>query len=358
MSNFATSAPFNNLSFGNVAVAISREFYKRGLYPSIFPIGGGVDISSQVGDEGFNRWLSNGINNAQKYHSRDNPTLKLWHVGGSLESPSKKTHLLTFYECNDPTPTEVNILKNQDKVYLTNQYSVDIIRSHGVNAELAPLGFDSHNFRQLEKRPVIDGVMTTLLLGKAENRKNTFRQLSLWSKRYGNRREYRLNVAIANSFLKPEHLDALINQALEGKKYWNINFLPFMATNAEYNSYLQSGQIVLAASSAEGFGLGEYHATALGAWPVALNAHAFKDHFNNSNACLIQPNGMVPLYDGIFFAPNQAFNQGSGFTFSDDDWYAAHELAEKRAAAGINTEGLKLQQQTYAQTVDILLKSL
>lgn len=356
--DFGLTMPFNNLSFGNVAFGITREIYKRGLHPSIFPIGN-VDGSAQVPDDGFNKWLADRINNAEKDHSRDNMVLRLWHLRGSMESHSRKnSQLLTFFECNDPTKHEINILKNQDKVWVTNRYTQRVFKLFGIDAGYAPLGFDSHNFKRLEKRPTIEGVTSFLLLGKAEKRKQTFRQLNLWAKKYGNKREYRLNVAIHNPFIQEAHLNALIGQSLEGKQYWNIVFLPFMKTNAEYNSYLQSGDIVLACSMAEGFGLGEYHAAALGAWPVALRAHSYLDFFDDSNSVGVQPNGMEVLHDGIFFAPNQPYNQGSGFTFADDDWYAACEEAECRAKTGINNNGLNLQQKTYKDTVDTLLKDI
>ena len=192
---FGLTMPYNPVSFGNVAFGITREIYKRGLHPCIFPIGN-VDLSAQAPDDGFNKWLGDRINNAEKDHSRDNMVLRLWHLRGSMESHSRKnSQLLTFFECNDPTKHEINILKNQDKVWVTNRYTQRVFKLFGIDAGYAPLGFDSHNFKQLEKRPTIEGVTTYLLLGKAEKRKQTFRQLNLWAKKYGNKREYRLNVA-------------------------------------------------------------------------------------------------------------------------------------------------------------------
>lgn len=358
-SDFAIDVALNNLSFGQTSVAILREAYTRGLTPNVFAMNGVVDISAQKPDDKFNQWLGHCINKAQKEHSRKNTSVRLWHIQGSLNSYSDTdSRLITFYECNDPTSTEINVLRNQSKVYVTNRYTQSIFQRVGVNAEYLPLGFDAHNFGVLEKRPGVEGAITTLLLAKLEHRKHTLRQLSLWAKKYGNQKEYRLNAAIFNPFLPPERQQQMIVQALEGKQYWNINFLPFMGTNAEYNAYLQSGQIVLACSGSEGFGLGEFHAAAMGAWPVALAAHAYKDHFSESNAVMIQPNGMVPVYDEVHFAQGQPFNQGSIFTFSDEAWYAGVEEAHKRAAIGLNSAGFTLQKQTYSQAVDILLKDL
>lgn len=359
MNDFALDLPINNLSFGNVSVAILRECYKRGLQPNVFPLQNQVDVGAHKPDEQFNNWLKHCIEKAQREHCRKTTAFKLWHTNGSLASYSETdARLITFIETSEITPTEVNVLRNQDLVYVTNHYTRRTLSQFGVEATHLPLGFDSHNFGVLEPRPGVKGEITTLLLAKLEHRKHTLRQLSLWAKRYGNQKGYRLNAAIFNPFLKPEHQQAMVHQALEGKSYWNITFLPFMGTNAEYNQYLQSGQVVLACSGAEGFGLGEFHAAAMGAHPVALKAHAYLDYFTDENAVWVQPNGMTPVYDGIHFAQGQPFNQGSIFTFSDEAWYAGVEEAHKRAATGLNQAGLKLQQQTYAQTVDILLKDL
>ncbi len=356
--NITLNFPINQVSFGNVSIGIIRELFDRNILPNIFPIGP-ADVSAQNPDEKFNQILSNCINFAQTKHDRSLTSLKLWHINGALESYSRKdSRLITFFELDSLTPTEINILKSQDKIYVSSKYTQSVFDTFGVNSEYLPLGFDKHNFKVLEKRPLIDGVTSFMLAGKLEKRKGHFKILNLWAKKYGNNMKYRLNCAISNPFLKPEHQQSLINQALEGKQYANINFIPHMQFNSEYNAFLQSGQIVIAMSGGEGKGLPEYHATALGAWPVALNGHAYKDYFNSDNAILVNPNSKIPAADGIFFANSGPFNIGNLLDFNGDEFISACEQAEKKAETGINQEGLKLQNITYKDTVDILLKDL
>jgi len=358
MSNqFVFNAPLNNVSFGQTSIAILREMYKRGLMPQIMPIGQ-VDLSSQKPDQGFNVWLQNCINSAPLKHSRKNTAYKLWHVMQSNETySSQDSRLITFQETGQLTPVEVNLLKQQDKVYVTNRYAQTFFRMYGIETTYMPLGFDSHNFTSLPVRPKIEGVTSWLLTSKAEHRKHTYRQLGLWAKKYGNRKEHRLNAAMTNPFLKPEDQQALISRALDGKAYWNINWLDFAPTNAEYSCTLQSSDIILCCSGSEGFGLPEFHATALGAWPVALKAHSYLDFFTDENAVLVNPNGMVPVYDGIFFREDSPINKGNIFSFADEDWYAACEEAERRVKLlGVNKKGLELKNWTYAKAVDILME--
>lgn len=361
---FNLHCAFNGLSFGNVSISLTREMLKRGLTPAIFPMGGQVDLGTQKPDNDFNTKLGHLINSAQQKASRKHPTIKLWHIQDSIASYSERGNdLLTFFELDALTPSEVHILKQQHKVYVTSHYTQTVFSQFGITSTYLPLGFDSHNFFQLPVRPRAvdartDRVISFLLAGKLEKRKGHFQVLNLWAKKYGNKPEYKLNCAVHNPFMKPEDMNALISQALEGKQYWNIQFLPWHPTNAEYNVTLQSSDIILSCSGGEGRDLPCYHATAMGAHPVALRAHAYLDYLNDGNAVLISPNGKQPATDGLFFAPNSPFNSGNIFTFGDDDFYAACEEAEKRARVGINFRGMELQKQSYSEAVDILLAGL
>lgn len=356
--DFIWDSPLGSVSFGQVSFAILREMYRRKLQPNIMPMGP-VDISTQVPDDGFNRWLQHCIGKAQKDANRNQTALRLWHLNGSLTSYSKTdARLLTFFELDSLTPYEINVLRNQDRVYVTSNYTKDVFKLFGVNAEYVPLGFDSHNFHRLEKRPSIDGVLSMSMFGKCERRKGHHRVLNLWAKRYGNKREYRLNCFLHNPFMQPAEFNAFIGEALEGRQYWNVLFHAWASDNATFNSSLQSGEIVIDMSGGEGRSLPTFHAVGMGAWPVALNAHAFKDYLTPENAILVNPNGKVPAADGKFFGTSGPFNVGNLFTWADEDFYAALEEAEKRAKTGINLAGLDLQKQTYSETLDILLKDL
>jgi hypothetical protein len=365
MNPFSIQCPLNAVSFGATSIALLREMYKRGLIPPVFPIGP-VDLSTQKPDAEFSKRVEASINSAQQRHSRQHTAFRLWHIMGSLETVSARdSRLITFQETGQLTPLELNVLRNQQRVYVTNRYAQTFFKLYGIEAEWMPLGFDAHNFRALEKRPGIEGATSWLMTGKSEHRKHTYRQLALRAKRYGRDPKHRLNLAIANGFLKPEDQTALLMRALEGKTigaggyYWNVNFLPFAPTNAEYNVTLQSSEIVLSCSGSEGFGLPEYHAAALGAWPVVLKAHAYLDHFTDENAIMVPVSGMEPIYDGIFFSPNQPVNQGNRFTFADEAFYAGCEEAEHRLKTlGLNEKGRLLQNQTYAQAVAVLLKAV
>lgn len=357
MAKLSFNLPLNPTSLGQVSFSVLRELYERKLSINLFPIGGNVDFNTQKNDPDFFSWIQSSISSAYKEHSKENPIFKLWHFIGSLESFSNKQVLLSFYEVDSPTATEINIIKNNEKVLLSSNYAVSIFHSLGLNnVDYLPLAFDSTHFQKSVKRN--NNSIQFGLFGKLEpQRKRHLKTLSLWAQKYGNNPKYSLNCAIFNHFLDPSLQSQIIGQALNGKNYFNINFLNYMSSNEMYNDLLNNIDIVLAMSGGEGWGLPEFQSVALGKHCLGLNAHAYKDWMNKDNAVLIQPNGKIPCYDNIFFKPGMEFNQGNIFDWNENDFLNGLDEVESRYTKNpINIEGLKLQEQfTYSKMVDSIL---
>tara|TARA_R110000772_G_scaffold249530_2_gene363809 strand:- start:9387 stop:10475 length:1089 start_codon:yes stop_codon:yes gene_type:complete len=361
MSKFALNLPINSVSFGQISTAILKELKSRGEDPSIFLIGN-PDLSTQKVDNEFNDWLNKRLNGNEvlKNHSRETPVFKLWHIRDSLSSFSNEQNLLTFYELDSPTPQELNIIKNQNKVFVTNDYTKQVFDTYGAkNVEKVPLFFDSHNFHKVDKKYFRDDRIVFNLCGKYENRKRHAKAIQAWTKRFGNDKRYYLQAAIYNVFLKKENVDhnvSIQNQILQGKDYFNVDFKPFYGSNAEYNDFLNSGDILLGVSGAEGWGLPEFHSVALGKHAVILNAHGYKEWANDENSTLINPSGKIEAYDNMFFHKGQPYNQGSIFDWNEDEFIGACEEAIKKFESNkINEKGLELKDKfTVSNTVNQL----
>lgn len=349
--------PVNSVSFGQVSTALIRELIKRNKEFILAPIGN-VELSSQKEDQNLNETLQKAIRNFLGNHNRDNATFKLWHLNGSLESFSNKQTLLSFYELDAPTKEEINIVKNNHKVLFTSEYAVNVFKSFGcTNVEYVPLGFDSSNFSVKNKKYFNDDRITFNVTGKLEKRKNHAKIIRSWIKKYGNNAKYSLQCAIFNPFLKPEDNNNLINQILEGKKYFNVQFLGFMQKNEVYNDFLNSADIVLGMSGGEGWGLPEFHSVALGKHAVIMNAHGYKSWATEQNSVLVNPNGKMPAADGMFFRQGDPFNQGNIFDFDEEEFISGCEAAIERVRKNkVNESGLSLQNEfTYSRTVDKII---
>jgi len=353
--DFALHLPVNNLSFGQVSHCILREIYKKELEPSLFPIN--EDVSSFSIDKDFLKWLKSCIAKGPRSHKRSNPAFHLWHLNGTgMATLSRKELLLSFYETDSPTPAEINIASNADKLFFSSKSSMEVFSNLGVDSEFIPLGFDSNHFKRLDKQFYDDGRIVFNVCGKLEKRKRHNKLIKAWVKKFGNDSRYHLQCAIHNPFIKKE-MPSLINRILEGKQYFNVQFLDFMDKNIVYNDFLNSGDIIIGMSGGEGWGLPEFHSVAIGKHSVILNATGYKEWATSENSVLVEPSSKISSADGVFFKEGGEYNQGKIHDFDEDDFINACEDAIKRKENDkINNEGLKLQQEfTYLKTTEKIL---
>ena len=198
------------------------------------------------------------------------------------------------------------------------------------------------------------------MAGKFEKRKHHQKTIQTWLKRFGENKKYFLQCAIYNSFISQEDNQKITNSIMGGQKPFNVNFFGFMAKNSLYNDFLNSGDIILCMSGAEGWGLPEFHSVAMGKHAVVLNASAYKDWADEINSVLVTPNGKTPVYDGMFFSEGQPFNQGNIYDFDPDEFIDACEQAIKRVEINrVNEDGFKLKKEfTYEKTTQSILKEI
>ena len=350
------NAPISSLSFGNVSVNIVRELFKKNIDLTFFPIGDKAEMEAYDKIEpDFVKYLQEATNNRYSKISKDIPSLKLWHIFGSETRHSKNQSLFTFHEVSEVTNIEKNLLKLQDNIFVSSNYTKNIFNLNGLdNVTHVPLGFD--NDFQITNKTYLQDKIHFGILGKFENRKNTARIIKSWLKLFGNKPEYQLSCAITNPFLDKARFQNELLKVLEGKNYNNLNFVPYMQTNSEVNDYLNSIDIDLGGlSGSEGWNLPSFNATALGKWSVVINATAHKDWATKDNSILIEPSSLKDCYDDVFFKKGQSFNQGQFFDISDQEMNDAI-LKSLSYAKTPNPEGLKLQKQfTYERTVETIL---
>ena len=350
--NLIVEAPLNSLSFGNVSYNFLRELYKANIDIALFPIGE-PDLSAFQPTQEFVNWLQKSIGIRFDALSKNLPTLKLWHLNGSDTLRSRNQTLVTFYECNKPTNVEKNIANLQSKVLFSSKYA----SSQFEGSDTFKLGFDE-DFKVTGKTYLKDRIHFGLC-GKFEKRKHTEKIIKAWLSKYGNDNKYLLSCCVTNPFFKPEDMQKVIANLLEGKYYSNINFIPWLKTNAEMNEFLNAIDIDLTGmSGGEGWNLPAFNATCLGKWSVVLNGTAHKEWANEDNSILVEPDGEQPSEDGVFFKNNTEFNQGTFLTFNDEHLILAMEKAESRVGQ-INTCGTLLGQTfTYKSALEEILSKI
>jgi hypothetical protein len=351
MQKLLLELPINQVSFGKTSLVLLKTAFERekaGTLPvdiSLFPVGN-VDLSGETPNEEFQRWLQTKITKAYESHSRETPCFKLWHLNGSLQSYSNRQTLLSFYETDSPTKIELNIARNNNLCF-SSKYTCDVFKIFGCETSFLPLGFDSYNFKKIDKQYHTDGRIVFSLTGKFEHRKHHARAIQTWVKKYGGNARYALQCATWNSFYSEQQNNDAIRQALNGaEKPFNVSFYPFMREDSVFNDFLNSVDIALGVSGGEGFDVPVFQSVALGKHAVLLQAHAYKSWATPEMVTFIAPNGKIPAYDDIFFKQGQPFNQGNFFSWSEDDFVEGCEKAIKRVEANrFNEEGTKIQEQ-------------
>jgi hypothetical protein len=181
----------------------------------------------------------------------------------------------------------------------------------------------------------------------------------MWAKKYGNKNDYQLTCCVTNPFFKPEQMQQVLQQTLQGQRYFNINFLPFLNTNSEVNELMNSADIDLTGlSGAEGWNLPAFNMTCLGKWSLVLNGSSHKDWATEENCILIEPSCKIPAHDGVFFKKGEQFNQGNIHDFDEEYVATKMDLAVETSKAP-NIQGEQLQNNfTYKKTVDKILDAI
>jgi len=345
MNNFELA--LNSVSFGQIGVGLLRERFKRSPERSapLFLIANNGDLSSYDEDESFINWIKTSTSNALKKFKNTDPTFKLWHLNGSLPKVSAKQCLLSFYETDSPTDIELNLVRNNDIVLFTSEYTRDVFKMYGAeNVHYLPLFFEKRYFKKLEKTYFEDGRIVFNVVGKFEKRKNHGQVITAWAKKYGNNPKYYLNCAVYNPFFKPEENYEIWSKLFGGKQFFNIKFHPFMQKNEMYNDFLNSGDIAIGMSGGENWDLPVFHSVGIGKHAVILDCNGYKGWANNENSVLVKPDGKMPAYDQMFFKEGDIINQGNFFKFDTEEFLGACDAAIERVQKDkVNKAGLKLQ---------------
>jgi len=353
------NAPINSLSFGNVSYNILRELWKKGTELTLFPIGDKVQmVAYDKVDKAFVNYLQKSANERFQTIHKNTHCLKLWHIMGSETRYSKNQSLFTFHETSKITALEASLLKLQDSIFVSSNYTKEIFNKNGIeNVHHIPLGFDQ-DFCKTNKTYLKDKIHYGIM-GKLEYRKNTVRTIKTWLKVFGNNSKYQLSCAISNPFLNQSKFESELFNITEGKHYNNINFIPHMATNSEVNDFLNSIDIDLGGlSGSEGWNLPSFNATCLGKWSVVMNATAHKDWATAENSILIEPSGFKTAEDGVFFTKNSPINQGDFFDITNEQMEEAI-IKSANYAKHPNPEGEKLASIfTYENTVNKIISAI
>lgn len=360
---------YNPLSFGNVSLGITYELYKRGIAPNIFPISGQVDISAfDKLDDDFKLYLQSCLNKAPKNFKKTLPSFRLWHISQSWSKVSEPSSLLTFFETDGLTDTEVNILNSYNRIFVTNTYHKKIFEECGVESPVifVPLGFDSIHTKKFNKPYYTDGSIVFSLFGKIENaRKRTGKIIKSWIKKFGckpvgEKVKYRLHLHVNNPFFTPEEMNKTFAEIFDNQPPpINVQIHSLVKTQTELVDCYNAANVIIDMGN-EALSLPSLNAVGIGKHMIAHNCMALSDWAPKAGAIMVNSNSKIPADDGRFFIRGAPFNQGNFFDFSEDEFICACEESIKRVETNpFNEKGLYLQKEySFEKGVDVILENI
>ncbi len=360
---FNLECPLNSLSFGHISFGILHELYKRNLSPNLFPIGQpDLSVYDKIGAD-FHNYVNSCIGKGLRNYKKSQPSLKIWHVNGAQNVISNPSHLLTFNECDNLTDTEVNILNQQTKVFVTSEYSKKIFENSGVTVPViyVPMGIDTLHYNITNKKYFDDGSIIFNLCGKFEQRKSTEVAIKGWIKKFGNDKRYRLHIYVQNPFFKPDDMNALYAKCFNNTKPpFNVQVYAFQPNDTTFNDCLNCGNIIIDLSKAETISLPSLISVGCLAKHAIIHRNTGMEWANDENAVIINSNGKMPIYDGVFFHQGHQFSQGNCYTFNEEDYDKALDLVVERYNNNpINEAGLKLKEKySFQNSVDIISREM
>ncbi len=360
LQKFSIECPLAPTSLGQMSMGVLAELYEREIFPNIFPIGP-IDLSCFNAPQGFAEWLKSCLDKSILKFNRRDPSIKIWHINDSHKRISDKSRLWLAHETNQLTGFEQNILKQHDSILVTSHYAKEVFKNGGIEAEICPNYFDARSILPV-KIHKDESYTQWGLIGKFEKRKHTGLITKLWCQKFGGDKNHRLVLSVFNIFLMrdvpvehhQEHMRRIVESNIGAALPWNVELVPFQNIEEMSQTYQNIDIDLSGISGAEGFGLPAFNNLCLGKKSIVLDAHAHKDFATAENAVLVEPNGMIDIFDEVFFGRN-GFNQGEMFTFSESDVLAAmdevltREEPNKKAAEELKNKF------SVAATVDILL---
>lgn len=353
--------PINNLSLGNVSFNFLRELIKRHFIDGIFAVKDCADFSAFDNSRELESKIVRLINLRYSSLHKDAPALRVWHINGAERKLTNKQYLYTFYECDQPTLEEINIVASQEHTFFSSTESYEHFKRTGLpNISYVPIGFDP-DLHKTNKKYLPDGVINFGLIGKFEYRKNTKKIIQSWLKKFGNNSNYQLTCLVQNPFFEPQIMNQILAQTLEGRHYSNINFIPHQEKNSMMNEIYNAIDIDLSGlSGSEGWGLPSFNSACLGNVCVVSNCSAHKDWAQGENIVLVEPNGKIPAYDNYFFREGQPFNQGNFWKIEEDAIVDGMERAlTKFLESPEKIDRTDLQEKfSYEKTIDKILSTI
>lgn len=299
MSPINLMAPVNNLGYGIAGYNILRSLFMRGEIVCYFPIG---DITIET--EEAKKIIESCIKNS-KFFGVDSPSVKIWHQNDMGLFPGRGPRVgFPIFELNKFSDVELHHLQSLDRVLVCSEWAKRVLEDNGIKAPIGvvPLGVDTRIFyREQKPRPYhLKDTTIFMNVGKWEVRKGHNELLEAFNKAFTPSDNVQLWMMNDNPFIGINN-EAWKQKYLDSKLGDKVRIHPRRKTQAQMRELFNQVDCGVFPSHAEGWNLEILEMMACGANIIATNYSGHTEYLNESNAYLINPNGMESAKDGVWF---------------------------------------------------------
>lgn len=259
----------------------------------------------------------------------------------------------TFFEVNNLTDLERNHLKSLDELIVPSKWAAEIcVNSNILSPKVCPPGYNEQVFRSIDYMP---NKCIFLSVGKWEVRKQQDQIVNAFSKAFKASDNVALWMSCDNKFIKEFVAEKKrLYKNFLGDKLTLIDYLP---SHNDLARLMQMSYCFVAPSLAEGWNLPLLEAMGCGKFNIATNYSAHTEFCDDQSTILIEPTGLVPAIDNMWFKEGSETNNGEWCSYSEDDLIEAMRIAYREYQDGtiLNNEARdRAQNFTWLKSAQIM----
>ena len=295
MNHIKLIAPINSLGYGVAGYNLFKELFN--LYPStaLYPIS-----NPEFVDDYIASGLKNRITSALHKHS---PCVKIWHQNDIHSFVGQGKHIgFPIFELTEFSEEEKISMAHCDKLFVCSEWAKNVLYNQNgwscPPVHVVPLGVDSDIFK-----PFSSSRQPTVFFncGKWEKRKGHDILLECFNFAFEADDNVELWMMCDNPFIGQNN-EKWMNLYKNSPMGHKIRFIPRQKTHKDVYNIMKQTDCGIFPARAEGWNLELLEMMSCGRFVIATNYSAHTEFCNKDNCYLVDPDGLEPAFDGVFFS--------------------------------------------------------
>lgn len=298
--------------YGYAGTNIVVNLVLNGHKVALFPIGGGIEVSSE-----YAAIINEARDNAGTYDD-EAPSLRICHQNMLAEHVGKSKRIgFPFFELEDLTDEERHHMNRMDRVVVASHWAADVLKNNGVHTNICivPLGVDRRIFNENLQITRLDNDFTVFVnVGKWEKRKGHDILLNAFCKAFDKSDKVLLKMLPYNPFIGSGN-DFWIKKYMKSAMASRIQISPYRVQGqGDVSQFIAGGDCAVFPSRGEAWNHELLEAMSCGLECVATHWSGHTEYANEGNCKLIDITRTERAIDNVWF-----HGQGRWAHFGDSE---------------------------------------